>query len=283
MTAMVLLRARAVTACLALLVVTVLLGSSARSSYGQGQPRVQPPAGLVAAGKLTYATAATAPPMEFKKDDKYQGFDIEMIETLASYMGLKTEVVNIAFDGLLPALLGKRVDVINSSMYITPARAEQVDFVPYMRIGEAIMVRKGNPLKIHSVDDLSGRTVAVTRGAIEETYTREQNDAFQKAGKPQENVLPFPSALDSALAVEQGRAEVFFTNTLRVPYMLEQRPGVYEVAGIFALKTNIGIAVRKGDATMKKAIDDAIVIFVKSGAYKRLIEKYNFPAEANYF
>ncbi len=46
------------------------------------------------------------------------------------------------FDGLIPALNGKRIDVINSAMYIKPEREEQVDFVPYMLVGEAVMVPK---------------------------------------------------------------------------------------------------------------------------------------------
>lgn len=259
------------------------LACLASAGRANAASQVPAPTDLVTPGKLTFLTAASAPPFEYKKNGQYTGFDFDMIHELAGYMGLDPQPIDLTFDGLIPALLGNRADIINSSMYITAKRAVQVDFVPYLKIGEAIMVPASNPKNIHSVDDLSGRDVAVTRGAIEQTYATEQNEAFAKQGKPPENIVSLPTELDSALAVEQGRADAFFTYVQGGTYLLQQRPGVFKIAGVFAFNTRLGIATRKGDTAMKQSIDQAMNLFVKSGSYKALLAKYQFPAESSIF
>ena len=64
---------------------------------------------------------------------------------------------------------------------------------------------------------------------------------------------------------------------------MEQKPGVFEIAGTFAANTEIGIAVRKGDTEMKAAVEKALQKLVENGTYAKLMEKYNLPAEMNYF
>jgi ABC-type amino acid transport substrate-binding protein len=96
--------------------------------------------------QLTYGTAATFSPFEYQKHGKLIGFDIEMGDAVAAKMGLTPAPLNIECRGLIPALQGKRVDVINSAMYFNPRRAEQVDFIPYMSIGNEVVVKKSNPL-----------------------------------------------------------------------------------------------------------------------------------------
>ena len=96
------------------------------AAFGQS---IETPTQLVNDGFLTYGVAATFPPFEYKQGDKLVGFDIEFGEAIAEKLGLKTRVLNMEFKGLIPALQGKRIDIINSAMYIKPERAEQVDFV----------------------------------------------------------------------------------------------------------------------------------------------------------
>jgi polar amino acid transport system substrate-binding protein len=244
---------------------------------------VPPPDDLVTPGKLTYGVAASFPPYEYQEDGEYKGFDIEMGAALAALMGLEPEIVDMQFDGLIPALQGKRIDIINSAMYIKAEREEQVDFIPYMIIGEAIVVPKGNPHGVTSMDDLSGLTVAVTVGAIEEIYANEANEKLKAEGKPEMTVLTLPSANDAVLATTQGRADAYLHSTPGAAYLMQEMPDTFEVAGIFALDTRIGIAVRKGDAAMKDAVQAALDEFVASGQYAELMTKYNLPAELSLF
>jgi polar amino acid transport system substrate-binding protein len=265
------------------LLVTVIMILAGFSSVAAQDTTVQPPDNLVTAGRLTYGVAASFPPYEYTQDGEYAGFDIEMGAALAEIMGLEPEISDMQFDGLIPALQGNRIDFINSAMYINPDREEQVDFIPYMVIGETIVVPQGNPKNIRSLDDLSGLAVAVTVGAIEETFATDHNEVLREAGKPEMTILTLPTANDAVLATQQGRADAYLHSTPGAAYLMQEMPNTFEVAAIFALDTRIGMAVRKGDTAMKEALEAALAEFVASGQYDELMAKYNLPPELSLF
>src|SRR5713101_1454531 len=124
---------------------------------------------LVEKGALTYGVAATFSPFEYQKDGKLTGFDIDIIGALSKKLGAEAKPMNMEFKGLIPALQGGRIDLINSAMYINEQRAAQVEFIPYLRIGSLVVVQAANPSKITGRDDsLCGKTIAVTLGGIKE-------------------------------------------------------------------------------------------------------------------
>lgn len=245
---------------------------------------VEPPAELIESGKLTYGTAATFRPFEYMVDGELVGFDIEFGEALAAAMGLEVKPMPMDFGGLIPALQAGRLDIINSAMYIKPERAEQVDFVPYMKVGNEILVRKGNPHGVAARGDLCGLKVAVTLGGIQESYAREDSAACEAAGKEAVDVMTFPTAQDSAAAVASGRADAFYNSTPGATVMIAEKGDVYEIVGeTFNAETLIGVAVPKGDADTKRAIEEALKVVVDSGTYDALIEKYGLPKSVSLF
>ncbi len=163
------------------------------------------------------------------------------------------------FDGLIPALNGKRIDVINSAMYIKPEREEQVDFVPYMLVGEAVMVPKGNP-KGHLRDPR--RPVGSDRRRDPRRHRRDLHERFntqlEADGKAPMTILSLPTNQDALLAVTSGRADAFDTSTPGAAYTQTEQPDAFDIAGTFDLGTEVGIAVRKGDTEMKTAIEAAL-------------------------
>jgi polar amino acid transport system substrate-binding protein len=246
--------------------------------------QIAPPKEVVSPGKLTYGTAAGFPPFEYLKDGTVIGFDIDLGTAIAGKLGLQPEMLNMAFDGLIPALKGKRIDILNSAMYIKEEREKQVDFIPYMKLGDQILVHGGNPMKITKLDDLSGKTMPVTVGTIEEIWAKELNTEFEKQKKEPIKLLTFPTAPDTETAFRQKRADAMFTSTPGAAYMLATLPGVFEVVGeVFKADTRIGIAVRKGDTETKRAVEEALKAVVKDGTFARLLEKYSFPPGVNIF
>ena len=238
----------------------------------------------LAPGRITYGMAASFAPFEYQKDGRPVGFDVDLMDALAKRLGLTPVGLNMDFKGLIPALQGGRIDVINSAMYINPARSGQVDFVPYLKIGNEILVRKGNPLGIRTHLDLCGHRVAVTLGAIEETYARQDADKCREAGKPELTVVTLPTAQDSALSLRQGRADAFFDSTPGAVVMTTEAPDAFEVAGEpFEANTRIGIAVRKGDTDLQQALADALLALVHDGTYLRLLQVYRLPPSSSIF
>jgi polar amino acid transport system substrate-binding protein len=239
---------------------------------------------LVAPGMLTYAVAASFTPFEYQENGADTGFDIEFGAAIAGKMGLMPMPMNIDFGGLIPALEGHRVDIINSAMYIKPARAAVADFIPYMRIGEEIIVKAGNPLGVRTRIDLCGHRVAVTLGAIEATYVDQDEAACKAAGKPPVTTLILPTGQDTVLAVRQGRADALYDSSPGAAEIIADLPGAFEIAGpSFDNCTLIGVAVRKGDTAMKTAVEAAIKAAVADGTYAALLKKYNLPASGSIF
>lgn len=258
----------------AALLLAGLVGTAAQAQT------VTPPGTLVQPGKLTYGVAATFAPFEFQgTDGSLKGYDIELGAALAAKMGLAVAPLNMEFKGLIPALQGGRIDVINSAMYINEERAKQVDFVPYLRVGNEVVVRKGNPAGITGRDDsLCGKKLSVTLGGIQETYAREDNKRCTDAGKPAVTILTFPTAQDSALALRQGRSDAHLDSTPGAVMLLEKVADTFQIAGpSFNTDTQIGIALRKGDTATRQAVEAALQALVKDGTYGTLIAKFNLP------
>jgi polar amino acid transport system substrate-binding protein len=240
---------------------------------------------LVEKGALTYGVAATFSPFEFTRDGKLAGFDIDMIGLLSKKLGVTTSPMNMEFKGLIVALQGRRLDIINSAMYINEQRASQVDFVPYLKLGSLVIVQASNPAKITGRNDsLCGKTVAVTLGGIQESYARQDDKQCRERGLGGITVMTMPTAQDSALTVRQGRADAFYNSTPGAVELMDKVPGVYAIAGPeFETTTRIGMAVRKGDATMKAALETALKEIVADGSYKKLIETWKFPSSVSPF
>jgi len=257
--------------------------SSCSSSTEEAPPTavINPPPGLVENGYLTYGTAASFPPFESKENAEPVGFDIDMGKQIAEYMGLRTKVLDIDFDGLIPALQGGRVDIINSAMYIKPERAAVVDFVPYMKIGESLLGRTDSNVAISKLpDDLSGKTIAVTRGAIGEDYMNDFNADLNAKGLPPMTIMALPNNQDALLAVQSGRADAFDTSTPGAAHTLSESGGKFKVLTTFALDTQIGIAIPKDKPELKAAIEAAVRRFIDSGKYNELVQKYNLPEDS---
>ena len=73
------------------------------------------------------------------------GFDVDLMADLAKRIGLKSNMLGMDFAGIIPAMLGGRIDAGVSGMYVTPARLQVADFIPYVIVGNQIVVRAGNP------------------------------------------------------------------------------------------------------------------------------------------
>jgi len=105
--------------------------------------------------------------MRDKKGDLI-GFEIDVANKVAADMGVKVEFVPTAWDGIIPALLAGKFDLIISGMTITPARNLTVNFtVPYASSGQAIAANKKLAANLKTIDDFNkaGVTITCRRGS----------------------------------------------------------------------------------------------------------------------
>ncbi len=245
--------------------------------------RAEAPA-LVDPGHITWGLAATFPPFEYVDDGKTVGFDIDLANALAAKMRLTSTLSGFEFKGLLPALIGKRIDAIISGMYLNPERMQVADFVPYVLVGNQIVARKGNPLKLTDTASLCGHRVAAPVGTAFEVADNKANAACTAAGKPAITLLALPGTTTCALALTQDRADAIIVSTPTAAALIHATPDAFDDAGEpFDADTKVGIAVIKGNPALVAAIDAAMKEVVKDGTYKALLAKWNLPASSSAF
>jgi arginine/lysine/histidine transporter system substrate-binding protein len=161
------------------------------------------------AGKLVIGTSADYPPYEFHKmvngKDEIVGFDIAIANELAKELGVKLEVKDITFNGLLEALKADKIDLIIAGMNPTPERAKEVDFTKiYYKAVQGIMVRAEDKDKYKSLADLKGKKVGVQMGTVQEELGKAEitGAEIKSLGKITDLVLELKGKKVDALVVE---------------------------------------------------------------------------------
>jgi len=114
---------------------------------------------------LRVATEPAFPPFEFQQNGgELQGFSIDLMKAIATAANFQVDFQSLPFDGIIPALQAKTVDVAISSITITQERSKTVDFSrPYFKAGLAIAIRTDNQ-EINSFESLQNKKIAVQIG-----------------------------------------------------------------------------------------------------------------------
>lgn len=240
--------------------------------------------GLVDGGKLTWGSAATFPPFESMEDGKVVGFDIDMADAIAAKMKLQSAPGLMDFKGLIPALLGGRIDAIVSGMYINPERSQVVDFIPYLKVGNQMLVVKGNPLHLATLPELCGHRLAAPVGTVYEKAAQQLAADCQSSGKPALTILSLTSTAAGALALKEGRADAIVASTPTVVALIKATPDGFETAGeTFDNNTQLGIGLPKDKPALKDAVNAAFQAIIADGTYAGLIKKYGLPPSSSLF
>lgn len=159
------------------------------------------------------------------------GADAEVAKLVVEKMGAgRMEAVLTEFAALIPGLKARRFDIV-LAMFVNPQRCEQVAFSePIYGIGQALIVAKGNPLKLTTFDGLAQNEkarIAIMAGAVQANY-------LTKIGVAKDRVAVLPDMLSAANAITSDRADVFPISALparRLVATLGANPGVEVIEG----------------------------------------------------
>ena len=120
-----------------------------------------------AAEVVRVGTEATFAPFEFVEVGSTEpvGYDIDIIKAIAQAAGFEIEIVNMGFDGLIPALMSSQIDAAIAGMTITPERQKTVSFSePYYNSGLSTIIRKEDRDKYVSTADLMSQRICTQVG-----------------------------------------------------------------------------------------------------------------------
>jgi polar amino acid transport system substrate-binding protein len=203
----------------------------------------------------------------------------EVAKAVLAKMGIpQVDGVLTEFGSLIPGLKAKRFDIIAAGMFINPKRCGEIQFSePSYGIGQAMLVKQGNPKGIKDYSSIAGNKdlkLAVMAGAVEVGYAKDA-----KVGEDQLVVLPDQSSL--LAAVQSGRADAASLTALSIADMAKKGEGVEsttpfgEVAGK-SVKGHGGFGFRKEDTDLQEAFNAELKKFIGSPEHIALVEPLGF-------
>jgi polar amino acid transport system substrate-binding protein len=233
------------------------------------------------AGTLVVAADATYAPNEFIGSDGHTviGMDADLAKALGTALGRPVKVVNATFDTIIPGLAAGKYDLGMSSFTDTKAREKVVDFVTYFSAGTSFYVKKSSGLKINSLADLCGHTVAVERGTTQATDATAQNAKCKAAGKAGVKVSVFPDQNSANLALSSGRGQVGMADSPVAAYIAKKSNGQFVVTGKPYGTAPYGIAIKKG-SPLTRQVWTALKKLIANGQYKSILTKWGVQAGA---
>lgn len=219
-------------------------------------------------GYMIVATEGTWAPWTFHdENDELVGYDIEVAQGIADYLGVGVQFVEGEWDGLFAGLNSRRYDIVANGVEVTSEREETYDFsVPYGYIRTAIIVQDGND-EITSFEDLDGKTtantLASTYAALAESYGATATGVDDLA---QTIELLRAGRVDATL-----NAEVTYYD-----YMKAHPDAPIKIAALTEDASQVSIPVRKGEdnASFLAAVNEAIENMRQEGKLSEISEKY---------
>lgn len=214
---------------------------------------------------LIVATDTAFVPFEFKQNGKYTGFDIQLWDAIAKQAGLAYKLQPMDFNGIIPGLQTRNVDVALAGITIREDRTKVIDFSePYYESGLAILVANDSPIK--TAKDLEGKTVAVKIGTATVDY--------MKANVPSAKLKLFPNIDNAFLELATGRVDAVVHDTPNVQYYAKTAGnGKVKVVGSLKSGDFYGIAFPKG-SELVPVVNKALSELKSNGTYDKLYETW---------
>lgn len=216
--------------------------------------------------ELLVATDTAFVPFEFKQDGKYTGFDIELWEAIAKETGFKYSLRPMDFNGIIPGLQTRNIDVALAGITIRDDRKKVIDFSdPYYESGLAILVNNDNN-NITTAKDLDGKMVAVKIGTATVDYLKEN--------VPGAKLKLFPNIDNAFLELATGRVDAVVHDTPNLQYFAKTGgKGRVKVVGSLKSGDYYGIAFPKG-SELVPAVNKALKTLQDNGQYDAIYEKW---------
>ena len=211
-----------------------------------------------AATELRYGLEAEYPPFESRNaSGELEGFDVELGNAIRKAAALKCSWVETSFDALIPGLVAKKFDAINSAMNITEQRRKSIDFTqPIYRIPSQLVGKAGTAVEA-TPEGLKGK-----QGVTVVSY-KDQNMAWGDL---------LNGRIDASLVMSAAGQAGFLSKPQGKGFGFIGKP----VSDDTILGSGIGFGLRKGDEATKKQLDAAIDKVRADGTIAKLADKY-FP------
>jgi serine/threonine protein kinase len=224
------------------------------------------------AGELVIAIDPAYPPMEFLRDGKLVGFDVDLALEIARRLGVRAHFRPLSWDWpqVPKGLEAGECDIVIASWSVTEERKRQVDFVEYLRMAQVFVCRQGTVVRTEQ--DLNGKILAVGTDTV---HHRWASTLAQRGVQLKElRIVPNPGATQLFQMVLDRQVDVTVTDEAVGRYQATIHPGL-AVTGFVghAMDPNpLGIVFKKSDKELQQVVASALQQMKDDGTFPRLLE-----------
>ncbi len=203
----------------------------------------------------------------------WTGWEIELIEAVCQEAGLDYELAPTAWDGIIPALVSKKIDMIMGSMSITEERLKSIDFTDkYFKTPAYVVGSKGMKFAA-TPEGLKGKILGVQTATTHSAYAaKHYKDAKIKQYQTQDEINQ---------DLISGRIDATQADSLAMVEFLDSKEGQsccdlkgQAIDDPAVLGLGVGVGLRKGSDELKNKINAAIKAVRANGKYMEITKKY---------
>jgi polar amino acid transport system substrate-binding protein len=216
---------------------------------------------------LKIAIPTDFPPYGFVGTDMAaQGLDVEIAKLIAARMGVKAELVPVNTANRIPSLQTKKVDLVVSTLGKNAEREKVIDFSSaYAPFFQAVYAAKN--MNIKSFADMEGKSVAVTRGAMED-------QELAKVAPANVDYRRFEDNNATIAAFVAGQTQTIATSTAVAGHMLQKNPQVSAEYKLLLKDSPCFIGISKGEDALRAKVNEIIAAAKKDGTIDAISKKY---------
>ncbi|WP_438463721.1 transporter substrate-binding domain-containing protein [Marinomonas sp. PE14-40] len=219
---------------------------------------------------------ATEPYPPFSVPDasgNYSGWEIDIAKAICAQAKLDCEIVATAWDGIIPALLSNKIDVVAASLSITSDRKRVIDFSDkYYQSGASVIGSKKANFS-STPDELDNKIIGLQAASI--------HVKFAKKYYPNATIKEYQSQDEANQDLYSGRIDATQADALTLESFLnsEQGKNCCDLKGMAVndealLGEGIGFGLRKGNPKLKEQLNNAISAIRKNGTYDQISQSY---------
>ena len=226
-------------------------------------------------GKLTVATSPDFAPYEFYAIDEsgqphLAGFDVDLANYIADYLGLELEMIPMDFDGTIMELSQGNVDLGMAGYSPSPERADVMDFSDiYITGGQSFVCLKDNADKFTSLEDTnkSDLTIGAQVGSIQADLAKQNS--------PDADIIEMAKVTDIIAELLSGKMDGAYIETMVAESYAKSYPELDIVLDVPYDNEGSVVGVQKGNAALLKGVNEAIAKCIESGELNDYVAKAN--------
>jgi polar amino acid transport system substrate-binding protein len=238
-----------------------------------------------AADDINAGSLTNSPPLISYAADgtTLQGMIVDLAAAMSRQMGRTIVFKPMAFAAIIPALEAKSIDIAFTVMNDTAEREQVIDFVDYFNFGTMLLVKKGNPEQVASLETACGKTVSTVQGSTQIKLAEGMSDACVKNGKPAITVMQYAQPADARLQVQTGRVAAFLGNSPVMVYLAKTAGDgtVFDVVADHEYQpVPVGIGVPKSNPQLRDQLKNSLDALIADGAYTKILQKHGLQGGA---